>query len=425
MTTGSGEGMADSTTADPDVELHPEPSGPAGGFPLRQMIAGLVALVVVAAGLVSVWIWNDRTDVTAAAAPANPGPQIGDHWHAYFGLAVCSPQYTTIPSSSPARGMFAAADGTDQGVIHIQPTAPDNAGANATINHLLDAFSVEISDDGQILAGGTAFYPDGTCPANTDGAPVGEGHLSWTVNGRAVSGNPGAYVPADGDVILVSFNPDGTTLTVPATAKAVLAAPAGHVDLPTAQAQLACVATPAPPAIASPVQFPQADQVIDPAKTYTATITTSCGDVTIALDAAKAPQTVNNFVFLARKGWYDGTPIHRIVPGFVIQAGDPTGQGTGGPGYSFADENLGANFATGTVAMANSGAGATNGSQFFIVTSDDGAQQLNATPNYSIFATVTGGADIVKLLDSFGEAGSQTGAPLEPLSVLKVTITES
>ena len=76
---------------------------------------------------------------------------------------------------------------------------------------------------GQILAGGTPFYPDGRCPENAQGAPVGEGHLRWTVDGRAVSGNPGAYVPADGDVILVSFNPDGTTPAVPEGLQQLLA----------------------------------------------------------------------------------------------------------------------------------------------------------------------------------------------------------
>ncbi len=344
------------------------------------MIAGLVALVLVAASVVGVWIWNDRTDDTpAAAAPTNPGPQVGDHWHAYFALAVCSPQYTKVPSSSPARGMFVAPDGSDPGIIHIQPTAPENAGTNATINHFLSYFRVSFDADGQILSDGTPFYPDGRC-TDANGQPGEQGRLRWTVNGRAVSGSPGDYVPADGDVILVSFNPPGTALTPPPEAQQLLADPAGHVDVARAQRQLACVRTPAPTAQAEPQQFTQADQVIDPTKTYTATITTSCGDVTIALDAAKAPKTVNNFVFLARKGFYDGTPIHRIVPGLVVQAGDPTGEGSGGPGYTFADENLDAGYSLGTVGMANSGPGdnnaGTNGSQFFIVTSDDGAAGL-------------------------------------------------
>jgi cyclophilin family peptidyl-prolyl cis-trans isomerase len=421
MTPGSEEATGATTSADPDVEVHPEPTRTSTSFPLHQMLAGLVALVLVAASIVGVWVWNDRTD-DPKAAPVNAGPQVGDHWHAYLGLAVCSGQYATVPSTLAARGMFAAADGSDPGVVHIQPTSADTAGANATLNKFLSAFAVSINADG-ILASGTAFPPDGQCTQSATGGPVGKGRLTWTVNGQAATGSPGDYVPADGDVILVSFNPSGTQLADPGAAE-VLAKPAGHPDLQTAQAELACVATPAPAPVAQPQQFPQADQVIDPAKTYTATITTSCGDVVVTLDAAHAPKTVNSFVFLARKGFYDGTPIHRIVPGFVVQAGDPTGQGDGGPGYTFADENTTAGYHLGTLAMANSGAD-TNGSQFFIVTSDDGAAGL--APNYSVFGQVTGGSDVVSLLDSFGDAdpNNVNGVPFEKLYILKVTVAES
>jgi cyclophilin family peptidyl-prolyl cis-trans isomerase len=145
----------------------------------------------------------------------------------------------------------------------------------------------------------------------------------------------------------------------------------------------------------------------------------------VALDAENAPNTVNNFVFLARDGFYDGTLLHRIVPDFVVQGGDREGTGAGQLGYSIDDENTDAGFETGTVAMANAGPD-TNGSQFFIVSSPNGAEQLNGLPNYSIFGTVTDGLDVVELLDSFGiaESGSQ-GVPLDAVYVLGVTITES
>jgi cyclophilin family peptidyl-prolyl cis-trans isomerase len=427
MTTGPEAGGAATTTAGPDDELHPEPSQPDGDrFPLRQVIAGLVALALVAAGIIGVWIWNDRTD-DPVAAPVNAGPQVGDHWHAYLGLAVCSTEYANVPPTLAARGMFAAADGSDLGVIHIQPTSAETAGTNATVNKYLSQFNVVLSEDG-LQTQGTPYPPGGQCTDSTGGGtPVGTPQLSWSVNGKSRSGSPGDYVPADGDVILVSYNPHGTDLVPPPEAQQRLAQPAGHPDLATAQQQLACVAQPAPAPVTQPQQFTQADQVITPGKTYTATITTSCGDVTVRLDAANAPKTVNNFVFLARKGFYDGTPIHRVIPGFVVQAGDPTGQGNGGPGYTFADENLTAGYAKGTVAMANAGKGdnnaGTNGSQFFIVTSDEGASRL--TPDYSVFGTVTGGADVLALLDSFGDGTSQDGTPLEPLAILKVTVTES
>ncbi len=106
---------------------------------------------------------------------------------------------------------------------------------------------------------------------------------------------------------------------------------------------------------------------IDVAKKYTATIKTNKGDITIALSADKAPVTVNNFVFLAREGFYDGVKFHRVISNFMVQGGDPTGTGRGGPGYRFADEFTGNDLrhGTGVLSMANAGPN-TNGSQFFI-----------------------------------------------------------
>ncbi len=118
---------------------------------------------------------------------------------------------------------------------------------------------------------------------------------------------------------------------------------------------------------------------IDPAAQYTAVMKTSCGDITIALDAAAAPKTVNSFVTLAKSGFYDGTLFHRIVTDFVDQGGDPTGSGNGGPGYQLPDEPPANGYTAGSVAMANAGSG-TTGSQFFLVVSDSGAQQLGTSP---------------------------------------------
>ena len=117
---------------------------------------------------------------------------------------------------------------------------------------------------------------------------------------------------------------------------------------------------------------------INTAATYTATIKTTTGTFTIALDAKAAPVTVNSFVFLAGKGYFHCNIFHRVIPGFVDQTGDPTGTGTGGPGYEFADENIPKAYATGDVAMANSGGTATNGSQFFMV-APGGASALDST----------------------------------------------
>src|SRR5688500_19804296 len=131
------------------------------------------------------------------------------------------------------------------------------------------------------------------------------------------------------------------------------------------------------------------EMVIDPSKRYTATMSTSLGELVIALDAIQAPKTVNNFVFLAREGYYDGVIFHRIIQGFMCQGGDPTGTGRGGPGYKFEDEPVNKRYDRGTLAMANAGPN-TNGSQFFIMHADYGLP-----PNYTIFGRLTAGHDVV------------------------------
>ena len=131
--------------------------------------------------------------------------------------------------------------------------------------------------------------------------------------------------------------------------------------------------------------------LIDPNRTYRAIIRTNKGDIQLQLNPAEAPLTVNNFVALARDGYFDGVTFHRVVPRFVIQGGDPTGTGSGGPGYQFQDEPVKRQYKTGTVAMANAGPN-TNGSQFFICLED----QPNLPPNYTIFGDTVAGMDVVR-----------------------------
>ncbi len=161
------------------------------------------------------------------------------------------------------------------------------------------------------------------------------------------------------------------------------------------------------------------DLTIDLSKEYKAVIHTSAGDIAVDLYAADAPQTVNNFVFLGGDGFYDDVIFHRVIPGFMVQGGDPTGTGRGGPGYRFRDE-LGhskSSYKRGTLAMANSGPN-TNGSQFFIMHADYGL------PNqYSIFGEVTEGLEIVDAI-----AAAATGAqdrPLAPVTINSMTITDA
>ena len=164
---------------------------------------------------------------------------------------------------------------------------------------------------------------------------------------------------------------------------------------------------------------------IDATKTYTAEVTTNKGAYTIELNAGAAPITVNNFVVLARYHYFDNTVCHRAIPDFAVQCGDPTGSGSGGPGYSFADElPATGSYKVGSVAMANSGAD-TNGSQFFVIT---GAQGVALSANYSLFGQVTDGLDTtVAALNALGNPDQAANGvpPVEQIIVQSVTITET
>jgi peptidylprolyl isomerase len=160
---------------------------------------------------------------------------------------------------------------------------------------------------------------------------------------------------------------------------------------------------------------------IDAKKTYTVTMKTSCGTIVLRLDPTDAPIAVNSFVFLAREHFYDGLTFHRIVKGFVIQGGDPTGTGSGGPGYKFKDElKNDLKYEVGTLAMANSGPN-TNGSQFFIVA---GSQASSLAKSYTIFGKVIQGLDVVTRIDDLS-TDSTTQKPLQTVYIESVKVTVS
>ena len=165
---------------------------------------------------------------------------------------------------------------------------------------------------------------------------------------------------------------------------------------------------------------------IDAAKTYAATVKTDAGTFVITLDAAHTPLTVNNFIFLAQNHFYDCVIFHRVVPSFMDQTGDPTGTGTGGPGYKFVDElpkPASPQYSVGSVAMANSGIN-TNGSQFFIVTGSEGA---NLAPNYSLFGKVSSGLAVVQKINADGNGDpASNGVPPKVIHrILSVTVSSS
>ncbi len=189
------------------------------------------------------------------------------------------------------------------------------------------------------------------------------------------------------------------------------------------------VAAPVPASVTTPSNLakPQFNMLskpamqIDKTKTYTAVLKTSAGDITITLNAAATPATVNNFVYLARNDFYDGIPFHRAISGFMIQGGDPKGDGTGGPGYRFDDEPFAGEYKRGTVAMANAGPN-TNGSQFFIM-----HQDYPLPRSYVIFGSVVAGLEVIDKIANapvtFGVSGEKS-KPVNPVYVEDVEIIE-
>ncbi|MBI2765174.1 MAG: peptidylprolyl isomerase [Chloroflexi bacterium] len=160
-------------------------------------------------------------------------------------------------------------------------------------------------------------------------------------------------------------------------------------------------ATPTPTATPDPKKFTEAAQVTDPSKSYQATIKTDKGDIVLKLYVDKAPLTVNAFVFLAQKGFYDGIVFHRVEPGFVVQGGDPTGTGSGGPGFETDIDQNDLKNKRGFVAMARAGASTKFGSQFFIDLKDNVAldsPSASVPKPYYPFAEVVSGMDVVDKL---------------------------
>ena len=156
---------------------------------------------------------------------------------------------------------------------------------------------------------------------------------------------------------------------------------------------------------------------IDPGASYTAVLNTTAGPITVELLSSDAPNTVNNFVFLAREGFYDNVIFHRTIPGFMIQGGDPTGTGAGGPGYRFADEPVNRPYSRGVMAMANAGPN-TNGSQFFLMHAD-----YPLPPNYTIFGQAVAGLETIDTIATAPtKPGGEGSSPENPVTIQSVDI---
>ena len=194
----------------------------------------------------------------------------------------------------------------------------------------------------------------------------------------------------------------------------------GDTTEPVATGADECTSVEAP-AAREPEAGEAPSQELDPSKTYTLTFDTNCGSFVVTLDAEQAPKTAASLVALANAGYFDATIFHRVVPGFVIQGGDPTQSGGGGPGYSTVDApGSDAEYTQGVVAMAKTEVEApgTSGSQFFVVTGQD----AGLPPDYAIVGEVTDGMDTVLRIDALGVSD---GPPSQPVVVNTVTVGES
>lgn len=229
--------------------------------------------------------------------------------------------------------------------------------------------------------------------------------------------------------VLLTDSPDDTPVVTTTVAGGVTTSTVvgtlveGQIDdaeyLAFREQPVACGGSQPPPAEA--LTFPEPEDLgIDPASKPRAVLSTSCGDVTIELDPSVAPETVNSFVFLAEQGYFNGTVSHRIIPGFMVQMGDPTAAGTGGPGYGIPDEfpEAGFVFDRGVVAMANAGAG-TTGSQFFMMLGTSGLG-----PTFSAFGTVVDGFDALDAMATVQLAprGNEVSLPLETVYIESIDI---
>jgi len=222
--------------------------------------------------------------------------------------------------------------------------------------------------------------------------------------------------------------PLAAALTIAALAIGLAGCGSGTSGGQTLSPASAGTSTPCPtttPTVAKPAQF-HAPKVTVARSAYTMKIAIACkGTIAIAMNAAKTPATVNSFAFLAAHHWFDNTPCHRLTTSgiFVLQCGDPTGTGTGGPGYTIPDENLtGAKYPAGTVAMANTGQPHTGGSQFFLV-----YKNTSLPPQYTPFGRVTSGMGILQSIAAAGSDnsnGAGDGHPVKPVVISSLTVTK-
>jgi peptidyl-prolyl cis-trans isomerase B (cyclophilin B) len=375
---------------------------------LPYLVGRVAALVAVSALVVG--------SAAGAGAAGSGRPRVGDHWHAALSVDVCGEWLPNAPTFESPAGQPRSRAGLHthgDGLIHAHPFTASEAGTNATLGRYLGYGGWTITNRGLDLWAGPSTAPKQTAWKNGDVCPAGEfagqpGKVAWMVDGKVQRGAPSRLRLKDGQVIVVGFLPRSAELTEPPNALQSVQRPSDVTGKSAKQ-------------LAAPAM------TIDANAKYIATVKTSLGDIVIQLDAATAPVAVNNFVYLADQKFYDPSTFHRAVRNFVIQGGDPNGNGTGDPGYQVAGEvprpaSGQPAYPLGSVAMAKTSAApaGTSGSQFFIVT---GASGERLPADYARIGTVTSGLDVAQRIGGLAPAAGD-GPPTTPVFIYSVVVTK-
>ncbi len=397
---------------------------------------------------------DDPADDTADDPPSDgDGPDVGEHWHAAYGIFICEDFVDPIQDQSDPEGIHTHGDG----VIHIHPFGESAAGANATLGKFFEAMRIELTDDG-------LFSDAGSLEAglDCDGVPAELSVARWTLSTLdqpptiVETGIADVRFTEDLEIYTLAFAPAGTEIPLPPSIASlgsltdvdpseIPELPPGftvaRVD-PPGPGEAIDGETPCPAEDGSSPRTTEFSQpppmCIDPAATYTATFETSKGDIVVDLDAASAPDTVNNFVVLARYHYYDGTALFRTAPSIdIIQGGAPhSNDGADiGPGYTIADEGDGYSYQPGDLAMARTAQPDSASAQFFFSAGPNTAN-LDGPPGnpdgsgrgtYVVFGSTVEGLDVLEEIIGLHvpDPALAGGGPGEAVIVERVVIEES
>ena len=399
----------------------------------------------------------DSDDDGAGPVPApatGDGPQVGDHWHAAYGIFICDSFAGPILDESDPEGIHTHADG----VIHIHPFLDSAAGDNATLGKFFEAVQLELSDTGIIGPGGSLEEGDFDCAGEPVEFSVSRWHLYGLDEEPAIvtEGIADIRFVEDLEIYTIAMAPAGTEIPPPPTIAAlgnlsdvdpdqIPELPEGFTVAsvpPPGEGATIDGETPCPEPDGSSPRTTEFDQppplCIDPALTYTATFVTNYGDVVVELDTDNVPNTVNNFVVLARYGYYDDTAMFRTAPAIaIIQGGAPHSNSGAdiGPGYTIEDEADGFTYQPGDLAMARTSAPNSSSAQYFFSTGPE-TSNLDGPPGnpdgsgrgtYVVFGQTVEGLDVLQEIIALhvDDARLQGGGPGRPVIVETVLIEES